>query len=159
MDAPQLVGFVVPETALVGTAVMRVRLTTQAGVGPNGLAWNGEVEDYLFVVTKKSSGDGGGGPTSDPKDDTLPGEYRLGLNYPNPFNPSTMIPFELAQTGQVRIDIYDVTGRRMETIVNEMMAAGKHTITFNAKDYPSGVYVIRMNAGGVVRSGKLTLVK
>ena len=159
MGAPQLVGFVVPETALVGTAVMRVRLTTQAGVGPNGLAWNGEVEDYLFVVTKKSSGGGGGGPTSDPKDETLPGEYRLGLNYPNPFNPSTMIPFELAQTGQVRIDIYDVTGRLMETIVNEVMTAGKHTIAFNAKDYPSGVYVIRMNAGGVVRSGKLTLVK
>jgi hypothetical protein len=161
----------VPSGAAEGLTFVRFRLASAAGVGPTGLALDGEVEDYSITVGALASGgdgssggdgdgDGGGTNTSDENDTNgLPSDFHLGQNYPNPFNPSTVIPFELAQSGAVRLAVYDVTGRQVALLVNTSMGAGRHSITFNAAGIPSGVYIVRMEAGGRIMTNKLTLLK
>ncbi len=97
--------------------------------------------------------------TSDHVDASLPTEFALWQNYPNPFNPTTVIPFDLAQSGKVRIAIYDVTGRLVKTLVDQYMTAGKQTVALDASTMPSGVYIVRMDAGGQRFTSKLTLIK
>lgn len=71
----------------------------------------------------------------------LPKTTVLGQNYPNPFNPTTTIPFELPAAGEVRLVVYDVLGRTMATLASGVWPAGRHTVTFDAGELPSGVYV------------------
>jgi hypothetical protein len=97
--------------------------------------------------------------TSNEDDAILPQEFRLGQNYPNPFNPSTVIPFELAEAGQVSISIYDVTGRIVKVLLDRSMYAGKHTIQWDATGIPSGLYFVKMEAGAMRFTSKMTLLK
>ena len=159
---------IVPADAELGDTFVRFRYSSDEDLGPNGPASDGEVEDYMFkIVAPTTDGDGdddddgdNGTPTSDEGDTSgLPTEFRLGQNYPNPFNPTTVIPFDLAQTGNVRLAVYDVTGRKVSTLVSTSMGAGRHTVSFNAAGLPSGVYMVRLEAGGQVLTTKLTLLK
>ncbi len=157
---------IVPADASVGDTFIRFRYSSDDELGPTGPASDGEVEDYMIAITAPiTDGDGDddgdtGTPTNDEGDASgLPTEFKLGQNYPNPFNPTTVIPFELAQSGSVRLIVYDVTGRKVSTLVNAPMAAGRHTVTFNAAGIPSGVYIVRMEAGGQIMTNKLTLIK
>lgn len=89
----------------------------------------------------------------------LPLQYELFQNYPNPFNPSTTINFALPEQSDVTIQIYDVTGRRVATLLNENRPAGYHNITWNAGSVASGTYFYRIHAGSFSSVKKLTLVK
>lgn len=89
----------------------------------------------------------------------LPEQYSLGSAYPNPFNPSTVIPFELRSSGEVFMTVVDSVGRTVDVLIQGRMTAGRHEIQWNAGSLPSGVYVIRMDAGGEVHTQKVTLVK
>ncbi len=145
---------------LDGNLYVRFRLTTSFGIGSSGMAPDGEVEDYVVVVDASITGGGGGLPTGGDDDSSdRPLQFRLGQNFPNPFNPSTVIPFELAESSDVRIAVYDVTGRLVASLVDSRMSAGTHQTTFNATGLPSGVYVVRLEAGGQVLTSKLTLLK
>jgi hypothetical protein len=105
------------------------------------------------------SGDGGIG-TSDPNDRAdVPVDFALGSAYPNPFNPGTVVPFELASAGPVRLAVYDVTGRQVALLANTTMAAGRHSVAWDASGLPSGVYVIQLRAGGKQFVSKATLLK
>lgn len=90
---------------------------------------------------------------------SLPSTYTLEQNYPNPFNPSTVISFSLPAAHDVRLDVFDVLGRRVATLVNSRMQAGQHDISFDASRLASGVYVYRLSAGNFVQSKRLTLIK
>ena len=92
-------------------------------------------------------------------DDVLPGTYRLSQNYPNPFNPATTITFELPQTGRVRLEVYNVLGARVATLVDGRLSGGTYEVTFDASGLPSGAYLYRLDAGGVTRSRLMMLVK
>jgi len=107
------------------------------------------------------TGSGGGGiGTNDPGDRAdVPRDFALGSAYPNPFNPSTVVPFELASAGPVQLAVYDVMGRRVSTLVNGAMSAGRHSLAWDASGLPSGVYMLRLTAGGKVMTGKVTLLK
>ncbi len=94
-----------------------------------------------------------------PVDPEIPQTAALHANYPNPFNPSTTIPFELSEASQVRMEVYDMLGRRVALLVNETLQAGRHTAVFDAGSLPSGMYIARLQAGGVVFSHKMLLVK
>jgi hypothetical protein len=142
-----------------GVTFVRVRLTTQAGVGPTGLAADGEVEDYMLAIDATLAGGGGGLPTSDDGDSAIPTSFALHQNYPNPFNPTTVIPYDLASPGNVRLTVYDVTGRPVAQLLNAQQNAGRHQVAFNAAGLPSGVYMVRLEAGGQVMVRKLTLLK
>jgi hypothetical protein len=88
-----------------------------------------------------------------------PSGIALLANYPNPFNPVTQIRFELPGAGQVRLEVYDVLGRRAATLVNERVQAGEHLVSWNAAGLSSGVYIARLQAGDEVRTLRMMLVK
>ncbi|MBK7260136.1 MAG: T9SS type A sorting domain-containing protein [Ignavibacteriae bacterium] len=84
----------------------------------------------------------------------VPSTIVLHQNYPNPFNPSTTIRFDLATSGEVRLEVYTVTGQRIATLVDGIMPPGTHAIPFQARDIASGVYYYRLttHVGSSVRS-------
>jgi endonuclease/exonuclease/phosphatase family metal-dependent hydrolase len=85
--------------------------------------------------------------------------YSLEQNYPNPFNPATTITFTVPQPGEVRIGIFDVLGRHIADVANETYSQGVHNIAFDASALPSGIFLIRLNAGAHVLTRKMTLLK
>jgi hypothetical protein len=91
---------------------------------------------------------------------SLPTEFRLEQNYPNPFNPSTAIVFQIARSGMVSLNVYNVLGQLVRTLVDEVRNAGVHTVTFDARDLPSGVYFYRLAVDGTaVETRKMALLK
>jgi photosystem II stability/assembly factor-like uncharacterized protein len=75
-------------------------------------------------------------------------QFKLYQNYPNPFNPITKINYELPKDGRVKLVIYDILGREIKTLVNELKQAGRYTVEFNGTQYASGVYFFRIQVDG-----------
>lgn len=88
-----------------------------------------------------------------------PEEFTLAQNYPNPFNPTTVISYQLPVSSQVRLEVYDMLGRNVATLVNEQVAAGRHNVNFDASNLSSGVYLYRLQAGSQIMTKKLTILK
>jgi len=88
----------------------------------------------------------------------MPDQFVLHQNYPNPFNPETTISYELPKSALVSIEIYDITGRLVETLLNGKQSAGKHTIKFSANKLSSGVYFYRLTANQSVLAMKKMVV-
>ena len=86
-------------------------------------------------------------------------EFSLSNNYPNPFNPTTTISYDLPQDGCVSIKIYDALGREVRTLVNEAKEKGSYKAYFNASSLPSGLYFYTMKAGNYTSTKKMMLVK
>lgn len=91
--------------------------------------------------------------------EAVPAEYALHASYPNPFNPSAEIAFDLPETGHVELVIYDAVGREVMRLVDGPLAAGTHRVTWQAEGLPSGVYLCRLVAGRFVETRPMTLVK
>lgn len=89
----------------------------------------------------------------------IPEEFVLKQNYPNPFNPTTLIEFGLPVEEHVRIDVYDILGRRVTTITNQIYMAGSHRLQFDGTALASGVYIIHMRSGSFNATRKMTLLK
>ncbi len=88
--------------------------------------------------------------------------YELSNNYPNPFNPSTTIKYELAKRSKVSLKIYNIAGQEILTIVSKIQNAGNYEAKFDAtgnRNLSSGVYIYRFEAGDFVQSKKMTLLK
>ena len=85
--------------------------------------------------------------------------FELKQNYPNPFNPSTQISFSLVQNGFVRLVVYNLLGQEVKTLINRNMEAGSHSITFDASDLQSGVYLYKLNAAGSTLTKKMILLR
>lgn len=88
-----------------------------------------------------------------------PKEFSLNQNYPNPFNPSTLIRYNIAEASEVRLAVYDILGRRVATLVNELQTPGAYTVNFNANHLASGTYIYRLEAGNFVSIKKMMLIK
>ena len=98
--------------------------------------------------------------STDEKNLLLPEEFTLHPVYPNPFNPTTDIGFSLELAGPVSISVYDITGRRIETILhNKFQNAGSYIINWNGSQFPSGIYFIHLQAGKQIAKQKITLLK
>jgi len=94
------------------------------------------------------------------EDDTnVPNDLLLHQNYPNPFNPSTNISFYLPQSSIVKLDVFNVLGESVETIVNGELSSGFHTVTFNGRNFASGIYLILLEANELRQSKKMLLLK
>jgi hypothetical protein len=90
---------------------------------------------------------------------TLPKSFDLMQNFPNPFNPSTSIAYELHQDGMVELTVFDLKGREVATLVNEQMSAGSYTATFNGSNLSSGLYVYQISFNGAVSAKNMMLLK
>jgi hypothetical protein len=89
----------------------------------------------------------------------LPTEYALYQNFPNPFNPSTKIKFDILKTGNVKLTVFDMLGKEVGILLNDMQQPGKYEIEFNAQNYSSGVYYFRIESGEFVQVRKMLLLK
>ncbi|MEX2117001.1 MAG: T9SS type A sorting domain-containing protein [Bacteroidota bacterium] len=94
-----------------------------------------------------------------PRTSNLPESFVVTQNYPNPFNPGTTFDFELLKRDQVIVKIFDLLGRELATLVNEVRAPGPHRITWDASGYPSGVYLYRIQVGQDIQTKRMTLIK
>jgi Secretion system C-terminal sorting domain len=86
-------------------------------------------------------------------------EFALNQNYPNPFNPATSIEFSIKENSSVTLKVYDMLGKEVANLVNERKNPGNYSVTFNASDLPSGIYVYKLTANNFTDTKKLMLVK
>ncbi|WP_234567705.1 BspA family leucine-rich repeat surface protein [Rhodohalobacter sp. 614A] len=86
-------------------------------------------------------------------------DHKLLPNYPNPFNPSTTIQYQLHEQVHVNIEVFDVAGRRVQILANELQASGNYRVQFDARQFSSGMYFVRFIAGDVPQIQKITLIK
>lgn len=128
----------------------------------------GAFQDTLGVVTSDPDGPVGvvcvgtsfSVSVEDPGTDQTPAaELTLAQNVPNPFNPLTTVKFTLPQAGQVRVQVFDLRGRLVSTLVDGEMNAGAHAVDFDGRDLASGTYMCRLEGEGFTRSIKMQLVK
>jgi hypothetical protein len=88
-----------------------------------------------------------------------PGTFSLEQNYPNPFNPSTIIKFNLGKAGLTTLKLYDVLGKEVATLVNGVLEADSHEVTFDASNLPSGTYFYTLTSGSFTETRKMILLK
>ena len=89
----------------------------------------------------------------------IPSSFNLNNAYPNPFNPTTTISYNVGEYSYVNIAIYNIQGRIIDNLVSEYKEIGNHQITWNAENLPSGVYFVRFDADGFSQTQKLMLIK
>ena len=106
----------------------------------------------LFTIGEPTEVGSSGGPA-------LPKKSILAQNYPNPFNATTTISYDLAEKCPVRLTIYDILGRKVTVLVNEMQWAGKHKFAWDAGRFSSGPYICNLDAGSSAESRKMLLLK
>jgi hypothetical protein len=89
----------------------------------------------------------------------IPSSYSLEQNYPNPFNSISNVKFQISNTGDVKLVVYDIMGREVQTIVNEQLAPGTYKTTFDGSNLPSGIYFYRLITDGFSETKRMTLIK
>jgi len=120
------------------------------------IQWNKENERISQVVSLTGSTDlvpVGLSPLLNPI------RFSLNQNFPNPFNPSTLIRFQIASPGATTLKVYDILGRELKTLVNEFKSIGEYEIMFNATNLPAGIYFYRLRSGNFVETKKMILLK
>ena len=145
-----------------GTIVIDSSWYTPHGKWEWGLLDNTSLEvnwggPYIFEYTGDEAVENVGG-------EALPGQFRLAQNYPNPFNPSTEILFDLPTASHVRLNIFNILGQRVCTLVDESVTAGYHKVTWDGTNdagsgVPSGIYFYKIDAGDFVESKKMMMLK
>ncbi len=101
----------------------------------------------------------GEGTSNEEVEASIPTEVTLNQNYPNPFNPTTNISFNIPQSSNVTLEVFNITGQRVMTLVDGFRPAGEHLVTFDATNLASGIYIYRMIAGNSVQVRKMMLIK
>ncbi|MCP4634348.1 MAG: T9SS type A sorting domain-containing protein [candidate division Zixibacteria bacterium] len=134
-------------------------------VGPSIDNWlSGCCFDFRFVYPFGYSGGepnwGETGMWLDREDNvSVPTNISLDQNYPNPFNASTTIPFTITKSGNVSLDVYNLSGQLVETVLEEYKNAGQHVVTWDASTYSSGVYFYKLHTADVTITKKMNLMK
>jgi len=99
------------------------------------------------------------GMTTSNEGNDIPNDFELGQNYPNPFNPTTSINYSLPQSSYVLLEVYDMMGQKISTLVDGVKSPGTHTTTFDATDLSSGTYIYRITTNGFSETKKMFLIK
>lgn len=121
------------------------------GPGDAGDNFTWYLDDFTF--------DDGTATSTEPISSDVPQSLELEQNYPNPFNPTTNIQFAVPESGHTTLEVYNLMGQKVATLVNETVSAGQHVATFDASNLASGTYMYRLQAGNQVQTRKLTLIK
>lgn len=99
------------------------------------------------------------GFTSIENENNIPTEYSLKQNYPNPFNPTTTIKYSIGSNQFVKINIYDLLGNEVASLVNEQKTFGEYEVNFDASNLSSGIYFYQLKAGIFIQTRKMLLLK
>jgi gluconolactonase len=127
---------------------------------PTNCAWGESDRKTLYITAGTSLYRIRLNPATGVKEGARPGElYGLGANFPNPFNPTTSIQFTLRDRQSTTLKIYDLLGRAVATLINEMKDPGRYTVMWDASGYSSGVYLYRMEAGAYVASRRMMMLR
>jgi len=132
----------------------RVRAINDVDSGP----WSSTNSFQTGSEDRLSENEDNTSPFNESKN-TKPESFQLYQNYPNPFNPETTITFDVPSSIRVVVDIYDLLGHHIVTLVDDRFSAGRHSVRWSAQDLPSGIYLYRMVAGNVVQSRTLSFIK
>lgn len=116
-------------------------------------AYNGEGETVITTPYEVAI------DLTDVEETPLPAGYTLHQNYPNPFNPTTVISFRVAKTSNVKLEVYDMIGTKISTLLNERLRAGNHSLTFDASNLTSGIYFYRLITPEYQSTQKMSLIK
>ncbi|MBZ0201022.1 MAG: T9SS type A sorting domain-containing protein [Ignavibacteriaceae bacterium] len=117
----------------------------------------GTTDEALFVARYNSLQTPTG--ISPGTDETILNASSLEQNYPNPFNPSTQIKFAISKTSNVKLEIYNLLGQKVATLVNENLTSGNYSADWNAANFSSGTYIYRLTTDTKVKSKKMMLIK
>jgi hypothetical protein len=142
----------VPDSVVTGLLKGNLYFNAHTSTNPNG-----EIRGHLKFGPNITT-------SVEPVSETVPASFTLEQNYPNPFNPSTKIRFQISVGGFVSLKVYDVLGREVTTLVNEVLKPGSYETSFKAINLASGVYFYRIQVGNAVTGGfvqtqKMLLVK
>jgi endo-1,4-beta-xylanase len=121
-------------------------LVRATGTARPALLWMAQ-----FVQSNPSGVDGNGS--------TAPSSFALAQNFPNPFNPSTTIRYDILKASKVELTVFDILGRKVRTLVSGVQAPGHYSVTMDGRDLASGVYFYRLVAGTFTATKKLMLLK
>lgn len=127
------------------------RLFKEGKIGFGSLIYSAFFDNIL--VTRQES------PAAFKPQEKIPSLFEVWQNYPNPFNPSTKIKFSLPNSENVKIEIYDITGKKIKTLLDESLPAGYNEVEFFAQDIMSGVYFYKIEAGKYQKVKKMVLIK
>ena len=108
---------------------------------------------------KQVDNDGTYSYSSEIEVEVIPDRYELYQNYPNPFNPVTNIKFSLPEAAKVKVDVFNIIGEKVRTLIEQNMKAGFHNITFNAENLSSGTYIYRLQTENFTQIKKMLLLK
>lgn len=133
-----------------GSAALKIRFS----VISNGSV----VADGIYIDNIKLTGYSNP-PTGITEINEFPEQYSLSQNFPNPFNPNTLINYSLPGSGNVLLKVYDIMGREVMTLVNEMQNAGNYSVNFNGSGLSSGMYYYKIISGNFSDTKKMILVK
>jgi len=111
------------------------------------------------VIEIRLMGSGKEGTSAEEEKAHQPDRVQLLQNYPNPFNPSTRIRYSLPESAHVTVEVFDIAGRHVATLVDRLMPAGEHATNFDAGGLSSGIYVYRMSASGQTLTRRMTLIR
>lgn len=118
---------------------------------------DGKIIDITVVGTSAANEEAfSGGKESG---SVIPKEYALLQNYPNPFNPETSIKFDIPDLSNVKLSVYDITGREVSVLVNEKLEPGSYSYKWNGAQFASGIYFFRVQAGSFIQTRKMALIK
>jgi hypothetical protein len=120
------------------------------GLASTGSGWNFAPDKTITVVS-----------ATNVESSSIPDKFSLEQNYPNPFNPSTIINYQISSARFVSLKIFDVVGKEVATLVNEIKQPGNYNSSFNTINYalPSGIYFYRLQAGNYTATKKMLLIK
>ncbi len=131
------------------------KATHASPIVPNPVAAKSKTDGHRFqlILTPNTQ-------VSSESEDALPAMLELQQNYPNPFNPVTTINYQLPQHSRVRLEVFDLMGRKVSTLIDgQSQAAGRYSVRFDASNLASGTYIYRLSAGRTHLTKKLTLIK
>ena len=120
----------------------------------NGVTYWYKLEDVAYDGTTKMHG-----PISVVSQQVLPIAFGLSQNVPNPFNPETMIAYQLPEASEVRLTVLNAAGQVVQVLVDAAMEAGAYTIAWDARGFGSGVYLIRLEAGAFIETRKMVKIE
>jgi len=167
-DSAQVTGMLMPDTVKNLTVNNAKGVTLSQATIINGTLTltAGQFDNTIpFTLGPNAKISYGGGTLKIPvtlvpmKESTIPQKFFVEQNYPNPFNPSTTISYGIPRTAFVTVKVFNVLGQEVKTLFSGYQSTGVYTLSFNASDLSSGVYLYRIQAGASVDIKRMVLVK